>query len=89
MQTDDRYGRLIPMVRAVLDTMDGAIAADERLAAELGRTARTLARGCARGREGEANLLHESRQHAIRALEARGRRAALLAQYGLVDLGGE
>ena len=86
MRADDRYASLIPMVRAVLETMEQAIAADERSAADMARLAHDVA-----GQPGGVGetFAQASRHHAVRALAARGRRAALLAQYGLAAPDGD
>lgn len=79
MTTDVRYARLIPMVQAVLVTLDEGIVADEARAAELASLAHALA-------DAESvrasSLLRASRQISVRVLEIQGRRAALLALYG-------
>lgn len=80
MRNHVRYPQLIPMVQAVLDTLREGIEAEETAAAELAEQAslmRELRSTMA------AALLDTSRNHAIRALVLRGRRAALLAEYGL------
>ena len=80
MTSDVRYARLIPMVQAVLVTLDEGIVADEARASELAGLAHAIA-------DAESvmavSLLRASRQITVRVLEMRGRRAALLAQYGL------
>ncbi len=68
------------MVQAVLDTLKAGIAAEEAAASELAALADTM-----RGAQPETAtaFLTTSRNHAIKALALRGRRAALLAEYGL------
>jgi HPt (histidine-containing phosphotransfer) domain-containing protein len=86
MRTDDRYASLISMVRAVLETVEQAIAADEQSAVDMARLAHDVA-----GQPGGAAeaFAQASRHHAVRALAARGPRAALLAQYGLATPDGD
>ncbi|GJE42298.1 hypothetical protein [Methylobacterium soli] len=86
MRTDDRYARLIPMVRAVLETVEQSIAADERSAADMARLAHDVADQPGGAAETFAQV---SRHHAVRALAGRGRRAALLVQYGLTTPDGD
>ena len=80
MTTDVRYARLIPMVQAVLLTLDEGIVAEEVAAAEVACLARAMPDGQS---VTASSLLDASRQHAVRALEMRGKRAALLTEYGL------
>ncbi|KQP30601.1 hypothetical protein ASF49_13945 [Methylobacterium sp. Leaf104] len=68
------------MVQAVLDTLRAGIATEEAAASELAALADTM-RGSQHGTA--AAILTTSRNHAIKALALRGRRAALLAEYGL------
>ncbi|WP_336487062.1 hypothetical protein [Methylobacterium nigriterrae] len=83
MRGDDRYARLIPTVRAVLDTMAHAIRAEECSASDMARLAHDV---IGQSKEAAEAFAEASRQHAVKALAARGRRAALLAQYGLAAL---
>lgn len=68
------------MVQGVLNTLDSGIAAEENAAAGLGRLARAMGDGQS---EGEESLLQASRHHAIKAMQMRAKKAALLTQYGL------
>ncbi|GJD72347.1 hypothetical protein [Methylobacterium goesingense] len=80
MRNSAGYSQLIPMVQAVLDTLQRSIALEEAAATDLAERAH-LTPG---SRSGMADaLLATGRKHAIRALELRGKRAALLAEYGL------
>ena len=80
MREEVRYPQVIPMVQAVLDTLAEGIASEESAATELAR----LADGMRDSQDlMAAALLRTSRGHAIKALALRGRRAALLAEYGL------
>ena len=80
MRNDVQYPQLIPMVQAVLDTLQEGIASEETAAAELAELADVM-------RDSQsptaAAVLGTGRKHAVRALELRGKRAALLAEYGL------
>lgn len=80
MTTDVRYPGLIPMVQAVLLTLDEGIVAEETFAADLARRGRAMPDDHGMT---AASLLNASRRITVRALEMRGKRAALLAQYGL------
>ncbi|MGU3358826.1 hypothetical protein ACLBWX_00670 [Methylobacterium sp. M6A4_1b] len=80
MRDDVRYPQVIPMVQAVLDTLRAGIAAEEAAASELAALADRM-RGSQQG--AAAAILTTSRNHAVKALALRGRRAALLAEYGL------
>ncbi|MCJ2129349.1 hypothetical protein [Methylobacterium sp. E-045] len=80
MRTNVGYAQLIPMVQGVLDTLDSGIEAEQDAAAGLGNLARAMGNGQS---EGEKALLQASRQHAIKAMQMRAKRAALLTQYGL------
>lgn len=80
MRDEVRYPQVIPMVQAVLDTLQAGIAAEEAAASELA----ALADAMRDAQPATATaILTTSRHHAIKALALRGRRAALRAEYGL------
>ena len=83
MRDEVRYPQVIPMVQAVLDTLRAGIAAEEAAASELAALADTMRDAQP---ETAAAILTTSRNHAIKALALRGRRAALLAEYGLESM---
>lgn len=80
MRNSARSPQIIPMVQAVLDTLREGIESEEAAATELAGLADLLPdpQGAT-----AAVLLTTRRGHAIKALELRGKRAALLAEYGL------
>lgn len=80
MRNDVRYPRLIPMVQAVLDTLQANIEAEEEAAAGFADLADPV-----HGSQSmvAAAIRTTGRNHAVKVLELRGRRAALLAEYGL------
>ena len=80
MRNGAGYSQLIPIVQGVLDTLQKSIALEEAAATELAERAHVMPEF--RGEITDA-LLATGRRHAIRALELRGKRAALLAEYGL------
>ncbi len=80
MTPDVRYAHLIPMVQAVLVTLDQGITEEEACAAKLAGLAHTMADNQSLT---ASSLLRASRQLTVKVLEMRGKRAALLAQYGL------
>ncbi|MCJ2046421.1 hypothetical protein MKK58_18055 [Methylobacterium sp. J-078] len=80
MRNGARDFQLIPMVQAVLDTLRESIASEEAAATELAE----LAHVTHDARSGMIDAIRSTgRRHAVRALELRGKRAALLAEYGL------
>ncbi|MHC2020228.1 hypothetical protein [Methylobacterium sp. CM6247] len=80
MGKNARYAQLIPMVRGVLEALDSGIEADEIASADLAGIAYALPGGQS---EVATLLLHASRQLQVKALQMHGKRAALLAEYGL------